>query len=320
MTTPEIPILCILGPTSSGKTALSCEVVHEFRRREIDCEVISADSRQVYRYLNIGSAKPTKEELQLTTHHCIDIINPNDSISAGVFFEVAQKAIYDISAQKKVPLVVGGAGLYVKALLEGLFSEIITDKRALIRDEIQTLLQKNGKEYLYEELIKVDRKAADYYSDKNPSRVSRALEYFYVYNSSIIDDFTSKNVQIHRSSLNFVLHPERAQLYNNINLRTIEMFEKGLIEEVNEVLKMGYSKNDVGLNMIGYYEVLQVLENNYTQKEAIESIQQRTRNYAKRQVTWFKKQPSNSHYIENTSSQSSIIVENYLRKFENFLL
>jgi len=319
VTTPEIPLLCLLGPTSSGKTALSYEVLHEFRRREIDCEVISADSRQVYRYLNIGSAKPTVDELQLTTHHCIDIINPNDNISAGVFFEVAQKAIYDISSHKKVPLVVGGAGLYVKALLEGLFSEIITDKRALIRDEIQTMFQKQGKENLYEELKKVDKKAADYYSDKNPSRVSRALEYFYVHHRSIVDDFTSKNVQIIRNSLNYILLPDRAELYNNINLRTIAMFEKGLIEEVKEVLRMGYTKNDVGLNMIGYFEAMQVLENNFTQNEAIESIQQRTRNYAKRQVTWFKKQPSDALFIENLKTQSSHIVENYLQKFENFL-
>ena len=316
---PEIPLLCILGPTASGKTALSYEVFYEFRRREIECEIISADSRQVYKYLNIGSAKPTKEELQRTKHHCVDIIDPNDSISAGVFFDYAQKAIEDISQRNKIPIVVGGSGLYVKALLEGLFVETITEERAIVRKEIQAILQQNGKEYLYAQLRTVDPKAAEYYSDKNPSRVSRALEYYYIHNSSLVDDFTVKNMQVNRLSLNYVLHPHREVLYNRINQRTVDMFELGLLEEVKEVLSMGFSKNDSGLQMIGYYEAIQVLEDSITQKHAIETIQQRTRNYAKRQVTWFKKHPNASQFIEHSANQSKNIVESYLREFEKFL-
>lgn len=315
----EIPLLCLLGPTASGKTALSYEVLQEFRLRGIDCEIISADSRQVYRYLDIGSAKPTKEELRFTKHHCVDIINPNETISAGIFFEFAEKAIVEISQQKKVPLVVGGAGLYVKAMHEGLFDEIITGERATIREEIQSLLQKNGKEYLYEQLQAIDSKAAKYYSDKNPSRVSRALEYYYVHKTSIIDDFATKKMQVRRNLLNYVLHPQREILYYRINQRTVTMFENGLLEEVKNVLTMGYTRNDSGLQMIGYFEANQVLEGRVTQKDAIETIQQRTRNYAKRQVTWFKKNPSQSYILEQTANQSSAIVENYLREFGHFL-
>lgn len=316
---PEIPLLCLLGPTASGKTALSYEILQEFRHRGIDCEIISADSRQVYRYLDIGSAKPTKEELDFTKHHCVDIINPNETISAGIFFEFAEKAIVEISQKKKIPIVVGGAGLYVKAIHDGLFAEIITNERATIREEIQSLLQKNGKEYLYEQLQTIDPKAAEYYSDKNPSRVSRALEYYYVHKTSIIDDFAKKKMQVNRLSTNYVLHPQREILYNRINQRTVTMFEKGLLEEVKNVLTMGYTRNDSGLQMIGYFEANQVLEGRVTQKDAIEIIQQRTRNYAKRQVTWFKKNPNLSLVLENSSNQSKTIVENYLREFEQFL-
>ncbi|MBL8004357.1 MAG: tRNA (adenosine(37)-N6)-dimethylallyltransferase MiaA [Candidatus Kapabacteria bacterium] len=316
---PEIPLLCLLGPTASGKTALSYEILQEFRHRGIDCEIISADSRQVYRYLDIGSAKPTKEELDFTKHHCVDIINPNETISAGIFFEFAEKAIVEISQKKKIPIVVGGAGLYVKAIHDGLFAEIITNERATIREEIQSLLQKNGKEYLYEQLQTIDPKAAEYYSDKNPSRVSRALEYYYVHKTSIIDDFAKKKMQVNRLSTNYVLHPQREILYNRINQRTVTMFEKGLLEEVKNVLTMGYTRNDSGLQMIGYFEANQVLEGRVTQKDAIEIIQQRTRNYAKRQVTWFKKNPNLSLILEDSSNQSKTIVENYLREFEQFL-
>lgn len=319
MSTSELPLLCLLGPTASGKTALSYEVLNEFQRRGVSCEIISADSRQVYKYLNIGSAKPTSEELKYTQHHCIDILNPNEVISAGIFFEFANNALQSISQQKKVPLVVGGAGLYVKALIDGLFSETITEKRADIRAEIQTILHNNGKDFLYTELQKVDPKAAEYYADKNPSRVSRALEYFYVNNTSIIDDFTSKNIEISRQSLNYVLHPQREELYNRINDRTVTMFENGFLEEVETVLGMGFKKNDAGLTMIGYYEAVQVLEKNISQPQAIETIQQRTRNYAKRQVTWFKKHPHPSHFIENTANQSTKIVESYFNEFEKIL-
>ncbi len=316
---PDIPLLCLLGPTASGKTALSYEILHEFRQRGIDCEIISADSRQVYRFLDIGSAKPIKEELLFTKHHCVDIINPNETISAGIFFEFAEKAVFEISQQKKVPLVVGGAGLYVQALLEGLFNEIITDERVTIREEIQSLLQKNGKEYLYEQLQTIDPKAAEYYSDKNPSRVSRALEYFYLHKTSIINDFEAKKMQVSRNSLNYVLHPQREILYNRINQRTVTMFENGLLEEVKNVLTMGYSKNDRGLQMIGYFEANQVLDGLITEQTAIETIQKRTRNYAKRQVTWFKKNPRLSYIIEDSNNKSKVIVENYLREFEQFL-
>ncbi len=312
----QFPILSILGPTCSGKTALSYKVLEQFKIKGYDCEIISADSRQVYRYLDIGSAKPSFNELQFTKHHCIDIVAPNELISAGVFVEEADKALKSMQVSNKIPLLVGGAGLYVKAFLSGLFNETPSDERNEIREQIQQVLKEKGKEFLYQELKNVDPKSAEYYLDKNPSRVSRALEYFLVHNTSIIDDFSQKNTAIERASCNFILNPEREILYSRINARTVDMFKQGLLEEVRNVLQMGYTKEDVGLKMIGYFEAIQVFEQDLSQQEAIESIQKRTRNYAKRQVTWFRKEPQNSHFIENSGQHSEEIVEKYLREYE----
>ncbi len=311
----EIPVLSLLGPTCSGKTFLSYEVLEQFNKKGYECEIISADSRQVYKNLNIGSAKPTKEELNITTHHCIDILEPNQAISAGVFVDFATKALFSINKLNKIPILVGGAGLYVKALLSGLFNETPSSERDLIRKLINSKLKEFGKENLFEELKKTDSKAAVYYSDMNPSRVSRALEYYYLHNSSIVDDFVEKESKIEYPSLNFVLESERDLLYSNINLRTVSMFSEGLLEEVKEVLSLGFTKEDFGLKMIGYFEAIQVLENEMTELQAIESIQKRTRNYAKRQITWFRKEPKIVNVIKKTNSTAEEIVEMYLLKY-----
>ncbi|MBI3258192.1 MAG: tRNA (adenosine(37)-N6)-dimethylallyltransferase MiaA [Ignavibacteriae bacterium] len=280
--------IAIVGATCSGKTQTSIEL-----SRLIDAEIISADSRQIYHYLTIGTAKPTIEEQNACPHHFIDILNPDEQYSAGKFAGDARIVAEYIFNRGKTPLIVGGSGLYITALCDGIFDEKIDDSNILHRVQLEERLAKEGKEALYKELSELDSDSAQKYTDQNPRRIIRALEYYYTTGIplSVAHKNQMNKVTTFATQL-FGIEIERPLLYERINQRCIEMWSNGLVEETEKILSMGYSPELNSINTVGYKETIAYLSGAYTKTKAIEKMQQSTRNYAKRQLTWFRKNPN----------------------------
>ncbi len=290
-------VIVIGGATASGKTDLSIAL-----GKEIPIEIVSADSRQFYKYMNIGTAKPTADELAAVPHHFIDILEPSDSFSAGKYANKARTTIDDIFLRGKIPLVIGGSGLYIQALCEGFFDDGKDDDNEDIifhRKRLENELAENGIEPLYNSLTEIDPASAAKYQDKNPRRIIRALEYYYsngITFSKAMEQFSNPNISF--KPLYFAIHWEREVLYDRINRRTQIMWQSGLLEEVEKLLEMGYSRDLNALNTVGYKEVFDFIDGKLSQAETIDLIAQHTRNYAKRQFTWFKRIPS-IQWVEN---------------------
>ncbi len=297
-------LLAIVGPTASGKTAVSLELA-----KLIDIEIISADSRQIYKHLDIGTAKPTKDELKKVKHHFIDIVEPDEYYSAGLFGNQADVIANQIFSRKKIPVLVGGSGLYIKALCEGLFDEDASEIRDSIRKELSDRLTREGSVKLYEELGKVDNDSAKLYSDKNPRRILRALEYFYLTGKPLTKAHSEKKTDKNFKTKYFGIYFEREELYKRINVRAEQMWEMGLIKETEKVLKMGYSPGLNSLNTVGYKECISYINGVLSKDEAIELTKRNTRRYAKRQMTWFRK----NKYIEWLSNDSKEIARIIVR-------
>lgn len=277
--------IVILGPTASGKTAVSIELA-----RHLKIEIISADSRQLYKYLDIGTAKPDSNELAAVPHHFIDHINPDEYYSAGSFGNEAAEVMDRIFGNRKTPVIVGGSGLYIKALCEGFFDEQIDKKEQMeVRGEIEARSEEIGMDKLYLELWKVDPVSAKMYKDKNPKRIVRALEY-YELTGVPFSKAHEKNKQRNFNSVYFGIERDRQELYERINLRAEQMWRGGLIEEINRVLGMGYSKSLNSLNTVGYKEAISFLKGEMAEEDALEKMKRNTRRYAKRQMTWFSRQ------------------------------
>lgn len=277
------PLIVITGPTASGKTSVAIEL-----SRYCKAEAISADSRQIYKYLDIGTATPTEDEVAQLKHHFINIINPDEYYSAGVFAEEATKKAIELYDNDILPIVVGGSGLYVKALCDGIFKEDNSNEKNDIRDILDQKLEKYGKDKLYDELGVVDPESAAKYSDMNPRRIIRALEYFYQTGNK----FSSRHEENHKKNFNpiyFGIDYERKILYDRINRRTKMMWESGLIEETKNILNMGYSRSLNALNTVGYKETIDFVDGKISEAQAIELISRNTRRYAKRQLTWYRR-------------------------------
>jgi tRNA dimethylallyltransferase len=301
-------VIVILGPTASGKTEVSIEL-----SKLIDCEIISVDSRQIYRYLDIGTAKPTIEELSQVKHHFIDIINPDEYFSAGLFENQGEVVIRDIFAKKKFPLLVGGSGLYIKALCEGLFNEDVGFNIDEIRNRLTLRFENEGIDNLYIELCNFDIDSANLYKDKNPRRILRALEYYHLTGLPLSKAHKEKKVEKTFKTLYFGIRYDKEEIYKRINLRTELMWEKGLEDETNKVLKMGFSPELNSLNTVGYKECLAYLKNEITKNRAIELTKQNTRRYAKRQSTWFRK---NKDIIWLDGGYNKMVAENILKELK----
>jgi tRNA dimethylallyltransferase len=275
----------ILGPTASGKTELSLRLAEIY-----DCEIISADSRQIYRYMDIGTSKPDKSILASIPHHFIDILNPDENYSAGKFEHYGRIAIEAIRSRDHIPIVVGGTGLYIKALCEGLFNFSDSEQDPGIRKKLENELNKIGREAFYEKLKAIDPISAENYSDKNPRRVIRALEFYE--NTGIPFSEAQNNghsQEIQYDCLYFGISMERINLYKRINERCENMWGNGLIEETSKLLSMGYSKYLNSMNTIGYKEAIRYLEGELNYDEGLELFKKNTRHFAKRQLTWFRK-------------------------------
>ena len=286
----KIPLIILTGPTAVGKTALSIELA-----KDLDAEIISADSMQIYEYMDVGSAKITKEEMNGVPHHMIDEVKPDFPFSVSEFQKRANKYIKEIDEKGKTVLVTGGTGLYLNSLIYNMdFAK--SNSNSHLREELEKELKENGCDYMHEKLKSLDEDAASRIHKNNTKRVIRALEV--CLDGKKMQDF-STDLKYNEEYLPIiiVLNRDRETLYNRINKRVDIMMENNLIDEVKNLLNMGYSKDLISMQGIGYKEIIKYLENEYTLEEAIEIIKRDSRRYAKRQITWFKRY-KNSLWID----------------------
>lgn len=278
----ERRVIVLAGPTCSGKTYASLQLTNHF-----PSEIISADSRQVYKYLNIGTAKPVYEELNIARHHLIDCLTPDQEYNASKFEIDSLKLIEEIFNRKHIPIVAGGSGLYIKALVDGIFNSVDTDEE--LRNDLLEKRKSRGDEYLYEELKKVDPESAVKMLPQNWKRVIRALEVFHLTGEPIWKHQEDYKRDIDYNFIQFGLNWNRELLYKRIENRVDCMIEQGLVEETKNILSMGYGKELNALNTVGYKEIIFYLEGEITLERAVELIKRNTRRFAKRQMTWFRK-------------------------------
>ncbi len=279
-------ILIIAGPTAVGKTSLSIKLA-----KELNGEIVSTDSMQIYKYMDIGSAKITKDEMDGVPHHMIDVINPSSSFSVAEYKEIATKCIEDIISRNKLPILVGGTGLYINALTCNMnFTEADSDEE--YRKELEKLADENGNEFIHNMLKDIDPTSYKEIHFNNRKRVIRALEVYKLTNKPFSsfnsgDDFYNGPYDTRY----YVINMDRTKLYDRINLRVDIMIKNGLIDECIKLKKMGNTSLMQSMQGIGYKEIFYYLDNKISYSEAIEMIKQGSRNYAKRQLTWFRRDP-----------------------------
>lgn len=275
-----------MGPTAIGKTELSLTIARRFH-----CEIVSVDSMQVYRYMDIGTAKASLLERSVVPHHLIDIVDPDENYDAVRFAEDALAAIDDIHLRGKIPLLTGGTGLYLKALFEGIFPDLAVDNT--IRQKLKERLLIDGHEKLHEELYACDRISAERIHKNDSQRLLRALEIFYVTGTPWSEHLVAQKQQAHgqvfKNVLQIGLTTDRDSLYQRINDRCEAMIESGLEDEVHRLLAMGYDPRLKSLGSIGYRHIINYLQGIWNMEETLRFLARDTRRYAKRQYTWFSK-------------------------------
>ncbi|MEW6618460.1 MAG: tRNA (adenosine(37)-N6)-dimethylallyltransferase MiaA [bacterium] len=275
------PLIIIAGPTAVGKT----ELAHLLAQKS-GGEIISADSRQVYRYMDIGTAKPDKLLCQELPYHLIDIVYPDENWTVADFKEKAEETITKVHSHKRFPFLVGGTGLYIKAITTGLFPSPAPS--ATIRHNLQLQLTQFGTAYLYDKLCQVDKEKAEKLNPNDTRRIIRALEVFYQTGIPISQLQQHKTQKKDYNLIMICLNKERDKLYCQINERVDRMIKQGFVEEVQSLLKMGYNENLIAMEAVGYKQIISYLKGDYDLNETIEMIKQQTRNFAKRQLTWFR--------------------------------
>lgn len=274
-------VVVVLGPTATGKSALGLCLA-----QRLDTEIISGDSMLVYKGFDIGTAKPSKRELAVVKHHLVDIVSPEESYSAAAFQQQAKALVSDINARGKLPIVVGGTGLYIKALLEGYeFPEI--QEQPQVRKELELLAEREGSEHLFAKLKEIAPDSAEGIHPNNKKRLIRALEVA-LCGGSISRE---KNDELVYDVFVVGLAMERQQLYEKINQRVEAMFALGLLDEVRNLILSGAAKRSPAMQGIGYKEVVACLDGDISFEECKRLVALHTRNFAKRQLTWYKKMP-----------------------------
>jgi tRNA dimethylallyltransferase len=280
------PIIVVVGPTAIGKTNLSLAIAEKY-----NCEIVSLDSMQVYRYMDIGTAKVSIEEQQRVPHHLIDVVNPDEHYDANCFVNDTLNALRDIYSRDRVPLITGGTGLYLKALLEGLFDGVTNNPE--LREKLRQRLDQEGSSKLHKELEIIDPESAVKIHLNDSHRLLRALEIYYntgkTWTEHINRQAKNKNKSQFENILKIGLTCERDALYKRINRRTSLMLEAGLREEVLELLKQGYGRDLKPMQAIGYRHMIEHLLDMSPISETESLLARDTRRYAKRQYTWFKK-------------------------------
>jgi len=303
-------VIVICGPTASGKTSLSIELA-----KKINGEIVSADSMQIYKDMTIGTAKPTQEEMQGIKHYLIDNVSPAERYSVANYKKDAIKSIKEIIEKGKVPIIVGGTGLYVNSLIYGIeYDDIQIDLE--YRNKLEKIIEEKGLQTLYDLAMKIDPEATKKISQNDKKRICRILE---IYNSTgrtkTKQEIESRKNGPEYDYIVFGINMDREILYDRINKRVDIMIELGLIEEVKQVLKK-YDEFPTAMQGLGYKEVVEYLENKITKEEMIEKIKMETRRYAKRQLTWFRAN-KNIIWVDglgNVQNNIKIILEEFNRK------
>lgn len=279
------PLIILTGPTAVGKTALSIRLA-----KAIGGEIISADSMQVYRGMDIGSAKITKEEMMGVPHHLIDVLEPSEEFNVTVFQTMAKAAVEEIYSRGHIPIVAGGTGFYIQALLNDIdFAE--TGEDPSIRRELERIAKEKGAEYLHGLLLTVDPESAKQIHANNVKRVIRAIEFYRQTGERISEH--NKREREKKSPydfLYFVVNTDRDLLYQRIDKRVDDMVEQGLVDEVKKLKDSGCTKDMVSMQGLGYKEILDYLQGEYSLEEALYLLKRDTRHFAKRQITWFKRE------------------------------
>lgn len=278
-------LFCVVGPTASGKTDYAIELA-----KALDGEVVSCDSMQIYRGMDIGTAKPTKEEMQGIPHHMLDFVDPAESYSVADFVRDARICIQDILQRGRVPILCGGTGLYVDSVLNQIeFAPKVQDEA--YREALKKMAEQEGAEAVYRLLQTADPRAADKIHPNNVKRVIRALEIIKTTGLTKSEaDRQAKKEPVYDAEI-YGMQMERERLYDRINLRVDRMMERGLLAEVDGLLRRGIPKTATSMQAIGYKELAAYRRGEMTLEEAVETVKRESRRYAKRQMTWFRRNP-----------------------------
>ncbi|RKW48839.1 MAG: tRNA (adenosine(37)-N6)-dimethylallyltransferase MiaA [Lachnospiraceae bacterium] len=278
-------LIILAGPTASGKTAVSVDLA-----KRIGGEIISADSMQIYRGMDIGTAKITADEMQGVKHYLINVSDPKEDFNIVKFQNMVKCSIEEIKKNGHIPILVGGTGFYIQSIIYDINFDK-EDDNGSIRKVLEEEYDKMGADFMYEKLKKIDSISAENIHKNNKKRIIRAIEYFLINNALI-----SEHNELQRKKTSpydfrfFVLNPKRDILYDRINKRVDKMVEKGLVDEVKSLIESGLSIDNISMQGIGYKEIVEYLEGNIPLDKAVENIKQNTRHMAKRQVTWFKRE------------------------------
>jgi tRNA dimethylallyltransferase len=281
---PDPLLVVIVGPTGSGKTALSLAIAQRF-----DGEIVNCDSVAMYREFEIGTAKPSVEERKLVPHHLLDCVEPTAYITAGEYSRLARETLSGIKERGKLPVVVGGTGLYLRALLEGLFPG--PQRSDELRERLRKRARQRGSQYLHRILFRLDAAAADKIHANDAPKLIRAIEVCFASREKMTEMWKQGREPLRGFRiLRLGLNPVRAQLYERLNARAAHMFESGLVEEAQRLLDL-YGDRAWALSSLGYKQAVQLLRGEVSRENAIQATQQAHRNYAKRQMTWFRREP-----------------------------
>ncbi|MCL0094167.1 tRNA (adenosine(37)-N6)-dimethylallyltransferase MiaA [Dehalococcoidia bacterium] len=294
-------LVAILGPTAVGKSKLAMDLA-----QQLDGEIISADSRQVYRFLDIGTAKPTPEERSLVPHHLIDIVDPDEDFNLATYQGLAHAAINDVQRRGKLPFLVGGSGLYVRAVLEG-WSIPQVPPNAQIRQELEARAEAGGGDTLFQELRRLDPEAAGEIDPRNLRRVIRALEVCRSTGRRFSE--LRKKASPDFDTLIIGLTVERAELYRRIDSRVDRMIEQGLVEEVSDLIGRGYSPDLPSMSSVGYQEIGRFLSGETDLATAVQRVKYETHRFARHQYAWFRLRDERIHWFESNEETGNQALE-----------
>ncbi|HIC95855.1 TPA: tRNA (adenosine(37)-N6)-dimethylallyltransferase MiaA [Candidatus Bipolaricaulota bacterium] len=306
-----LKIIVLIGPTAVGKTRLSLAIAEQFL-----CEIVNMDSMQIYRYMDIGTAKPTETERARVPHHLIDFIDPAEDYHVARYVDDANRVMDAISGENRLPMLVGGTGLYLKGLVEGLFE--IPPIAAEIREQVRLDLHDRGNQEIYLELQQIDPETAARIHPNDSRRISRAIEIYRATGVAWSVHLKNQKEQAEREGsdldiLKIGLTREREILYERINERTRIMIEQGLVEEVENLLAMGYGAELNSMQSIGYRHMVNYIQGRWGRDEAIQLLARDTRRYAKRQYTWFRRDKDICWFEPEQQSEIFTLIKQFLR-------
>lgn len=305
----KIPLIAVVGPTASGKTGLAIDIANY-----VGGEIVSADSMQIYKYMDIGSAKPTPEERSQAIHHMIDFLEPDEEFSVADYTEMAHTVIANITAHGKIPVMAGGTGLYINSVINDVtFGEMEPDY--LLREQLNKLAEEKSGEYLIEMLMRIDEESAKKLHPNNVRRIIRAIEFYKLTGKKISKhQEETKKRESRYNPLMICIKRDREELYQRINRRVDIMMDMGLVDEVKRLMDMGYTRELNSMKGIGYKEVIDYLEDKASFEETVDIIKQSSRRYAKRQLTWFCRD-KRIHYVNANKAfeESKILIDGFFK-------